>query len=282
MIRETLLTLKQHLFELTLAAGISGAIGTVAVLSTTLPGASADGTGPLLIEAMKVVPFLIGVLGGVPLVSRELEERTVLIAWSLSASRRRWLLRQIVPVLAVVVLSASFAAAATAAAAAALSPSPEQAFEDIGAYGPAAVARALGAFGLGLVLGALLGRAMPALVFTAIILALSVLISVEGRHRWLMLHEPVVASASNDVLVTGQVLMAPDGSPIPLADALERVPTDAEPMAWLDDQGYVLADTGVPLSAAMQWATYEVAGFGAVALAGIAGTLLLVDRRRPT
>jgi hypothetical protein len=51
-------------------------------------------------------PFVLGLFLGVPLVAREIEGRTTSIAWTLSGSRRRWLVHRAAPVVVIVVLAA--------------------------------------------------------------------------------------------------------------------------------------------------------------------------------
>ncbi len=279
VIGQARLALAIHRLELTLAAGV--VVGTAAVVA--LLGIDTDQGATRLLDAMTVVPFVIGILGGVPIVSRELEERTAMIAWSLNPSRRRWFWRQTLPVLLVVLAAATVAAATTSAVADAVLSSPEHAFERIGAHGPPAVARALAAFGVGLAIGAHLGRAMPALVFTAVILALMALISVEARHRWLGAQQSVIAPADTaELLVTGSVLVTPGGVAIGLDEALALAPANADAAAWLEAEGYSVREVGVPLRTALVCADYETIAFGSAALAGIAAAMVLVDRRRPS
>jgi hypothetical protein len=61
--------------------------------------------GEKLFMAMKILPFGVGLLAGVPIVARELEMRTAQTAWSLNGSRLRWLIRQVAPIGGVVALA---------------------------------------------------------------------------------------------------------------------------------------------------------------------------------
>ena len=54
---------------------------------------------PILEGATTVLPFIVGILLGAPLVAREIEKRTSSIAWSLSLSRTRWLALRAAPIL---------------------------------------------------------------------------------------------------------------------------------------------------------------------------------------
>jgi len=68
--------------------------------------------GGLIFGAMKYLPFAVGLLGGVPIVARELEARTAQTAWSLSDSRLRWLIGQVAPIRVVLGVTVTFAALA--------------------------------------------------------------------------------------------------------------------------------------------------------------------------
>ena len=57
-----------------------------------------------VMAAMAVVPWLLGFMLGVPLVSREIEGGSAPLVWSLTRSRRRWLAGRLLPVLALLVV----------------------------------------------------------------------------------------------------------------------------------------------------------------------------------
>jgi hypothetical protein len=52
----------------------------------------------LVRQALAVLPFVAGVVLGVPLLARELEHRTAQLAWPLARSRARWLALRLVPI----------------------------------------------------------------------------------------------------------------------------------------------------------------------------------------
>jgi hypothetical protein len=137
MLSAAWVTLKQHRFELgaaVIAAITAGVIGILILIRLEALGvtqncletvqASQDGSGvpadclaavgrgqgilgdtfltgqgSISVSIMGALPFLLGLLGGVPIVSREIEARTAQTAWSLNPSRSRWLRRQVAPVL---------------------------------------------------------------------------------------------------------------------------------------------------------------------------------------
>jgi hypothetical protein len=114
------------------------------------------------------VPILLAVFTGVPIVARELEGRTAHLAWSLSRSRRRWLVQRAAPPLAVVAV----ASVAVGIAGDVLTHSApwvegsDPGFEDWWSRGPQVAVRAVAVFGIALAVGALLGRQLPAVLVT--------------------------------------------------------------------------------------------------------------------
>jgi hypothetical protein len=124
--------------------------------------------GAILPGAATVAPFVIGLLLGAPLVSREIEKRTAPIAWSLSPSRRRWLLGKAVPLTLLVGLSLLALGQAGEVLEAANYPDG-RGFMDYGSHGPLIAARGVAIFGLGLVVGLAVGRALPAILITIVV-----------------------------------------------------------------------------------------------------------------
>ena len=342
MLSAARVTLKQHRFEVTVAAlaavaaavlGLSIAIRIDALHVTQAcldqARASSDGSGigegclslvrngseilgetyltgegSLPVSVMGALPILLGLLGGVPIVARELEAGTAQTAWSLNGSRVRWLARQIAPI--AIVLGAAMILAALVAipvgdiwahwgygGAAPL----------IGLHGPLAVVRAFGAFGIGLALGALLGRTLPAFLF-GMVLSFAVLFAAGSFHdAWLRSLPPTViveySSKTGEYNVipgsvaTGWVWLAADGDQLSPDQARKLAseagvpppdPNDVQDIpaaTWLQEHGYVELTTGVTDKLAMGWAPYDGLIFAIVGVLGIAATIVLVNRRRP-
>jgi ABC-2 family transporter protein len=128
------------------------------------------GLGPLI----TVIPGLIGVFWGAPLLARELETGTYRVAWTQSVTRTRWLATKVV---IIGVASVVTAAAFTVIVALWLSPldkvngnrfSPG-AFSQ---HGIVPLAYAAFAFALGVAVGAVVRRLVPAMAVTLVLFAL--------------------------------------------------------------------------------------------------------------
>lgn len=238
---------------------------------------------------MAVLPFVVGLLAGVPIVGRELESRTVQTAWSLSGSRLRWLLRQMAPIVVVIGVTVTFAAIAASVLEATREPWYNSGFSDVSLHGPPVVARAFGALGLGLLFGASLGRALPAFIVAALVSLILVYNVGTVSYAWLESHAASIAGVSSqesgtwDGWTMGSLWLAPDGSQISDNDAFALVPSgESDGYAWLRSQGYKDVVVGVSQEVAMGWARYDVLIFGLVGIASIAAGIAVVDRRRPT
>ncbi len=131
-----------------------------------------EGQSGLVRVGLNVVPVLIGIILGVPVVGRELELRTAGFSWALTASRSRWLLTRVLQMVVVAIMALGVLALAG-----------RLLFDAIwlGRYGPeltevsteglALVLRGLAAFGVGLLVGAIVGRTMPALLIGVAVMA---------------------------------------------------------------------------------------------------------------
>jgi hypothetical protein len=113
-----------------------------------------------------VAPFGMGLLLGVPLVARELEHRTAGVAWTLSRSRTRWLARRAAFLILVLVVLLLVVAVIGEVLASAQMPTRhlDRDFAWYGRRGGLIVVRGLASLGIGVLIGAWLGRVMPALL----------------------------------------------------------------------------------------------------------------------
>jgi hypothetical protein len=132
-----------------------------------------------------VLGFAVGLIVGVPLVARDIEHGTAQVAWTLSRSRAGWLVRRIAfGGLAVLVLLAGLAVV-TDALGAAMQPNDDlsRSFQFEGNRGVIIVARGIMALGVGVLVGAIIGRQLPALLLGVVVTGLlyGVLTLVVGR-----------------------------------------------------------------------------------------------------
>lgn len=341
MLKAALVTLKQHRFEVGvafLAAVVAGVLGlTIAFRLDELGAsracldssvASQDGSdiepdcfalvregsqilgetylagqGTVPLSVMGALPFLLGVLGGVPIVARELEARTAQTAWSLSGSRNRWLVRQVAPIALVLGVGMTFAAlVAIPVAEYWVAWGHGGASDAIGLHGLLAVVRAFAALGVGLMVGAMLGRTLSAFLF-GVAISLAVLFAVgSARDAWRANLEPSVIAQYTETgeyqllpraVTTGWGVETPDGTLLSSADARQiataaGVPAappddvqDIPALTWYEANGYVLLPLGVSDEMALAWAPYDGAIFGVVGVLSLAATVVLVNRRRP-
>ena len=134
-----------------------------------------------------LAPFAMGLVLGVPLVSREIEHRTATIAWTMSRSRTSWLLgRAAFLVLVMVVLLIAVAVVGEVLASATMPAQHlDRDFAWYGRRGALIVVRGIASLGVGVLVGAWLGRVLPALlvaVFASVLVfsALSL-----GMDKWI-------------------------------------------------------------------------------------------------
>lgn len=231
---------------------------------------------------------IAGLLSGVPLVSREIESGTAQTAWSLSASRTGWLARQIVPVLLFVGTAVTIAALSAEAMYDTRSMLGTWTFANIGLHGALLVARAFLIFGVGLLVGAILGRVLPALIVTAALaVVLVVVVAPAVRSTWLaaqpqVLMSPADADAGAAAQVFDLVYQAPDGSVLNDGQALAQVPSgEPDPYGWLESAGYRAMYYAIPTETAARWEPLETMGTVATGLVVLGTAVLVVRRRRP-
>lgn len=131
----------------------------------------AGGAG-LLVALTGAAPFFLGVVLGAPLMAREIELGTASLAWSLNASRAKWLIRRVVPVAALVVVALLIMGQASETVALAASQEPALGFQSLGTHGPLVAVRGLAVLTIGVAIGLFVGRQLPAVLLTGAVIAL--------------------------------------------------------------------------------------------------------------
>ena len=245
--------------------------------------------GGKLFAGLAVLPMAVGLIGGASIVGRELEGRTAQTAWAITPSRRRWLVRQVVPIAVVLLLTTSAAAAAGTILETIRLPWYRSAFNDIALHGLPVVGRAVAAFGIGVAAGAILGRVLPA-VLVGVVLAIGLVAFASNLHGdWIESQSQVIADASIgapydfDGILYEVAFRAPDGTLFSLESVFAEAPHEVDQFAWVRERhpDWTTVQIGVPSSRAIELAGLDAAGFSLLGLAVLAATVPIVDRRRP-
>lgn len=238
-----------------------------------------------------ITPFALGLILGIPVVAREVEGRTAPIAWTLSRSRSRWLVRRVIPLVVVVIVLAvavgigsEFVTRTNPFADLASNPG----FADYTARGWMLPVRALAVLLLGIAVGAMVPRQLPALLLAgAVTLALFVGLSI-GIDTWM------TAEAKPIPLVETRFGPISDGPRIfDIAyreDATGKLISENDFYTRYEDvfardgempAGFSQVAIGIPGTEYAVWAVRESAILGVLALASGALAIAVVRRRRP-
>jgi hypothetical protein len=240
-----------HLYATTGVAGChaGGCVTATAHFVSLLNTGFANHLPLLFGTALIVVPAIIGIFWGAPLVTRELETGTSLLVWNQSVSRSRWLATK----LAIVGL-ASMAAAGLFSLLVTWSASPidkvnmnwlqPSVFSE---RGIAPIGYAAFAFALGVLAGILIRRTVPAMAVTLLVFT-AVQFAMRALRGYLV--APLHAMVPIDAINGASITMRSGGS-----GSLSLVPAaDNIPGAWIYSSQVVNAAghpvQGLPLSAA--------------------------------
>lgn len=150
--------------------------------------------GGLILSPTLIVAYVVGGFLGVPIVARELERGTTRLAWSLAPSRWRWFAVRVLPVLAILVVLTFAAGMAVDRffAASVQGEDPAASFTLYGARGGLLASRAAFIFAVAVVVGAVVGRALPALILAGLIGTIG-LAGGEAVHQNLILRNEAIA-----------------------------------------------------------------------------------------
>jgi hypothetical protein len=120
----------------------------------------------IVFGALVMLPIVGGLLVGISLVGKEIDQRTATFAWSVGPDRRRWLLLRVVPtVLLLVVVTLAVSLFDTwLISFASRSATTELTFDRLGLRDLSTAGAALSVFGISLFVGAVIGRVLPALL----------------------------------------------------------------------------------------------------------------------
>lgn len=182
-------------------------------------------TAEIVIRNTWLVGFAIGLVLGVPLVAREVEHGTAQLVWTIGRSRVRWLVGRVAFAALVAGLLTALLAITTEVLATAMLPDIDlsQDFNLHGNRGPLIVGRAMLGLGAGVLVGALVGRQMPALLLGVFVVGGLYAASWAGFPLWY--HNEAVATSQNEWL----------GGPLWIESGIEL--TGGERLTWAEVYG---------------------------------------------
>jgi hypothetical protein len=246
--------------------------------------------GTFALIGLLVMPIVVALFLGVALVAQELERGTTALAWAIAPSRRRWLLRKVVPIgllVAAICLAAGLIANGIQEA---RDPTidPDQSLNSVGLRGVVVAFWGLAAFGIALGLGARLGRTLPALLLAGVVTLASAVGATLISDAMLTNERVVVdqsAMMSSHAFAAGKVydtlVRTPDGTLLGMeeayrqyGDAIDAGLEGYDPrfrMAYLVNPGQ--------LAPIVEWRLSVL--YAAIGLIGIVLTFAVVERRRP-
>ena len=244
-----------------------------------------NGVAGLSMGVLIFLSFAAGLFLGVPIVARELERGTARLAWSLAPSRMRWYLARMLPVIILLALVTFLAGIAAERYIAATTSETDLAnsFTNFGFRGLLIASRAVFIFAIGVAVGSIVGRALPAVILAAVIATIG-LAGGERVHQMILASEavaiPVDPNGSNNPdpgdLFMDQKFVLPDGTLVDYgyfggADPYDQNGNPKYPIVYLVVPGerYRFVETREALA---------LAGGSLVALV-LAG--FVVSRRRP-
>lgn len=239
------------------------------------------------LAAMAILPIAAGLLGGVPIVGRELEAGTAQFAWAISPSRLRWLMRQLSIVGLILLLAIGLPAVVTnvleTTRRAVMPASP---FENVGLYGLVSMTKVAAALMVGMLVGAVTGRTLPAFIVGALVMMAAVGLAGAARDAWAVAQPSIIVADESVATFDGQLVAAgwvdESGKLLSYEQGIAQAPSGVDdPDMWLWDNGYYQVQLGIPSAVASQWAAIEATGW----LLGAGGALVagawVTTRRRP-
>lgn len=232
-----------------------------------------------------VSPFVLGLFIGPPLVARELERRTAEIAWTLSASRTRWLMRRIAVPLAAV-LAATFALGGAGEALTRVAPWNEgvdPGFQDYGGRGVLVPLRALAVLGVGIAIGAWIGRQLPALLLTlGATLAMGVALSLAMDFQMAREVEAVPMLSMQDAGITKVYGSGFREDATGEVIGYDEYYARADAVHVDDPPGWTPVVFGVPAQRYGDFVLRESGALGAITVTAFGVAFLVTQQRRPS
>jgi hypothetical protein len=230
-----------------------------------------------------IVPFLGALFIGTPVVGREIERGTTRLAWALAPSRLRWFRQRLLPVLAIVTVGSLVLGIAADRLLAASSPGLDisNAFANFGSRGVVLAARAIFVFGLAVFVGAVMGRALPALIVAGILALVGITGGTMVHQRILQAEAvPMENPAPGDIQMD-QRFRLPDGTLIGWPQLEQYDPQPQDPNFTGQWPTLPMVTFGVPGTRYGEVQVREVAVLLGGTLVALVMTAFIVRRRRP-
>ncbi len=232
-----------------------------------------------------IAPFVAALLLGVAVVGREIERGTTRLAWALTPSRLRWFLQRFLPVLLVVGGGAFVLGIAADRLLAATEPGldPANAFAKFGWRGAILAARVAFVLALAVLVGAVMGRALPALIVAGILAGAAVTGGTLVHGKILESEAVVIEDGQVGDHYIDQMFRLPDGRYVGW-DEIEQYdppPTEAEMIDGAEWPTMPQVTFGVPGSRYREVELREVGALAGGSLVALLITAVVIQRRRP-
>ena len=309
------ITLRLHRFEV-VAFALLAALGVIATI-VVAARLDAVGFGAQCVEAMRVgaatptecqfkvnqfyeivsseagivstvstmVPFVAALLLGVAVVGREIERGTTRLAWALTPSRQRWFLQRFLPVLLVVAGGTFVLGIAADRLLAATEPGidPANAFAQFGFRGVVLAARAVFVLMLALLVGAVMGRALPAVIVAGIIAAFGIAGGMQVHGKIIASEAVIIEESQSTVgdLYVDQKFRLPDGRLIGWEEVEAYDPPPTDPNFTGQWPTLPTVNLAVPGSRYHEVELREVGVLAGGSLVLLLATAVVIQRRRP-
>lgn len=123
----------------------------------------------------------MGLVLGVPIVAREVEARTASLAWSFARTRMLWFRQRVLPMLALLLVGLGMLAILSVILRDLGDPAGHEArMDQIGSQGVSLLARGVLGFGVALMVGAVVGRTLGAVLVSVVLCGLLMLVGLAG------------------------------------------------------------------------------------------------------
>ncbi|MDQ3691250.1 MAG: hypothetical protein M3406_14710 [Chloroflexota bacterium] len=191
------------------------------------------GTAEIIIRNTWLAGFAVGIVLSVPLVAREVEHGTAQLAWTLGRSRVRWLIGRVAFAALVALVLTGLLAVTTEVLTTAMRPdiTTSESFEHYCNRDPLIVGRAMLGLGAGVLVGALVGRQLPALLLGVLVVGSLYGASAFALPQWY--HGEAEIRRNDEWL----------GSPLYIESGIELTSGERLPFAEVFEDNAELLDT---------------------------------------